>query len=115
MLMIGWGFGVGLFNALQTFIEQLVCTRGYSEVIFVFLSRHITTSCEICTSCQGFAGLCGALLILFGIPGALIAGIIVDHTRKYKEIMKVSYVFATGALIWFTAVSLTDVHERSRF
>jgi FLVCR family MFS transporter 7 len=40
-LLISWGFGVGMFNAIQTFIEQLLCTRGYSDVTNELL--HLTS------------------------------------------------------------------------
>lgn len=39
---------------------------------------------------QSFAGLCGALLIAGGLCGAFVSGLIVDKTKKFEEIVKVS-------------------------
>ena len=31
--MLSWSIGVGLFNAFQTFLEQMLCIRGYTDVL----------------------------------------------------------------------------------
>ena len=40
---------------------------------------------------QNFAGLCGALMIGVGALGSVIAGIFVDKTKRFEEVVKVCW------------------------
>eukprot|EP00118_Oscarella_pearsei_P026715 m.310333 g.310333 ORF g.310333 m.310333 type:complete len:567 (+) comp50976_c0_seq1:35-1735(+) len=83
ILMLSWSIGVGLFNALQTFLEQLLCNQGYTDT---------------------FSGLCGALLIFCGIPGAFIAAVFIDKTHRFAETLKVVFLLAVACQFWFVGV-----------
>ncbi|PVD29614.1 hypothetical protein C0Q70_08869 [Pomacea canaliculata] len=84
ILFMVFGAGLALFTAFTTFLEQILCPRGYSN---------------------DFAGLCGALLIACGIVGAGVAGAIVDKTKRFEEVAKGGYVAAVLACIVFTEIS----------
>lgn len=53
---------------------------------------------------QEFAGLCGALMIALGSVGAVVAGIIVDKTRRFGEVAKIGFILSTLFGIAFTQV-----------
>ncbi|MEQ2195014.1 hypothetical protein XENOCAPTIV_006165, partial [Xenoophorus captivus] len=53
-----------------------------------------------------FAGLCGALFIVFGIIGAGVVGVYVDKTKKFTEVTKIGLGFSTLSCIAFSVVSL---------
>ncbi|CAH1782577.1 unnamed protein product [Owenia fusiformis] len=84
VLAISFGSGLGLFTSLTTLLEQILCPRGYGN---------------------SFSGLCGALLIAFGILGAAIAGIIVDKTKKFEEVAKLLYGFAAISGVFFALIA----------
>ncbi|VDK64840.1 unnamed protein product [Gongylonema pulchrum] len=54
MLLLVMGGGIGMFNCLYTVMQQLLCTRGYSN---------------------GVAGACAALMITGGICGSAASSI----------------------------------------
>lgn len=54
---------------------------------------------------QGFAGICGALFIVFGIVGAGALGLIVDKTKKFTEATKINMCLTALASIAFAVVS----------
>jgi FLVCR family MFS transporter 7 len=83
ILMLVWGGGAGLFNALLTLLPQFVCPFGYSDTN---------------------AGLWGALMIFCGLVGATLAGLLIDYTKLFKEIATVSLCLAILSLVWFTEV-----------
>lgn len=61
---------------------------------------------KLCTHfLQDFAGLCGALMIGAGIVGAVIAGLFVDKTKMFEEVVKVCFAFGVISGIAFTQVS----------
>lgn len=76
ILVVSFGFGLGLFNALTTLIQQVLCIHGYTD--------------DDC-------GIFGGVMILSGIIGSLIAGIFVDKTKKFEEIAKLC--FCIGAVV----------------
>ncbi|WAR21673.1 S49A3-like protein [Mya arenaria] len=84
VLNFAFGVGLGLFTALATLLEQILCPRGYSD---------------------DFAGLCGALMIVCGVIMSGVAGVYVDKTKRFDEVLKVSFAIATLAGIAFTQVS----------
>jgi MFS transporter, FLVCR family, MFS-domain-containing protein 7 len=78
LLLVGFGVGLGLFNAVLTLIQQLVAPSGYSS---------------------DDAGTFGAVLIGVGTVGAGIAGGVLDATHAYRPVLKtgfVSTVFTMG-------------------
>ena len=45
-------------------------------------------------------------MIFCGMVGATIAGLLIDYTKKFKEIAVVSFSVAILCLIWFMEVSI---------
>lgn len=43
-------------------------------------------------------------MIFSGLGGATVAGLLIDYTKKFKEIGVVSLTLATLSLIWFVEV-----------
>eukprot|EP00058_Branchiostoma_floridae_P023411 XP_002608901.1 hypothetical protein BRAFLDRAFT_124244 [Branchiostoma floridae] len=73
VLCVVFGSGLGLFSTLTTILEQVLCPRGYDDSI---------------------SGLCAALMIICGVVGAGVAGVFVDKTKMFQEVVKVSYAMA---------------------
>uniref|UniRef100_A0A914UMK3 Membrane transporter n=1 Tax=Plectus sambesii TaxID=2011161 RepID=A0A914UMK3_9BILA len=73
VLAVTLGGGVGLFNSLYNNLQPMLCVKGYSDT---------------------FIGAMGALLIISGLIGAAISGVLVDKTKMFQEIMKVSFAGA---------------------
>ncbi|XP_053379960.1 uncharacterized protein B0416.5-like [Mercenaria mercenaria] len=58
-----------------------------------------------------FAGLCGALMIVTGTVFAALGSVYVDRTKKFDEVLKMSFGLACLALIAFTQVTrIRDQH-----
>lgn len=76
-----------LFNQFKTMCK---CIRMSIKLIFCLFYLIIINHAPL----QDFAGLCGALMIVGGVVGAVIAGIYVDKTKRFEEVVKVSYGFA---------------------
>lgn len=53
---------------------------------------------------QDFAGLCGALFIVFGIVGAGALGLYVDKTKKFIEATKINMGLTALACVAFSVV-----------
>ncbi|KAL7075167.1 hypothetical protein ACQ4LE_006150 [Meloidogyne hapla] len=75
VLLLVMGGGIGMFNALYTLMQQLLCPSGYSNQ---------------------FSGFTSALLITGGVVGATGASFVVDRTKLYVETIKVSMAVAVG-------------------
>ncbi|KAM5194486.1 solute carrier family 49 member A3 isoform 2-T2 [Mantella aurantiaca] len=84
ILMICFGSGLGIFTAFSSFLEQILCFRGYPNYI---------------------SGLCGALFILAGATGALICGLYVDRTKKFMEVVKICFALTALFLSAFAVIS----------
>ncbi|XP_039614175.1 solute carrier family 49 member A3 [Polypterus senegalus] len=84
ILLVCFGAGIGIFTCFSTLLEQILCVKGYSN---------------------GFAGLCGALFIVFGILGAFLLGIYVDKTKYFTEVTKISFCLTAIASIAFAVLS----------
>lgn len=84
VLLVALGGGVGLVSCINTVLQQMLCTKGYSNK---------------------YAGLAGALMTGVGIIGGGIASVIVDKTKRFEETAKISLLLASLAFIGF-AVSL---------
>ncbi|CAH1258649.1 MFSD7 [Branchiostoma lanceolatum] len=79
-----FGVGLGLFNTLATILEQVLCPRGYDNT---------------------YVGLCAALMIICGVVGAGVAGILVDKTKRFQEVVKVGFAGAALALLGLSFLS----------
>lgn len=85
ILLLCFGSGIAVFTCFSTLLDQILCVKGYTN---------------------DFAGLCGALFIVFGIIGAGILGLYVDKTKKFMEATKINMSFCAVACIAFSVVSL---------
>ncbi|XP_060935825.1 solute carrier family 49 member A3 [Limanda limanda] len=85
VLLVCFGSGIAVFTCFSTLLEQILCVQGYTN---------------------DFAGLCGALFIVFGIVGAGLLGLYVDKTKKFIEATKINMSFTALACIGFSVVSL---------
>lgn len=54
---------------------------------------------------QEFAGLCGALFIVFGVLGALVLSLYVDQTKQFTEAVKIGYCLTSVVCVAFALVS----------
>lgn len=80
-LMFIFFIGLGVFNAVTTWIENILSPRGFSAVQ---------------------AGITGGLMIIGGILGALIIPILSDHYRKRTIFIVIALAGATLGLIGIT-------------
>ncbi|XP_042200324.1 solute carrier family 49 member A3 [Callorhinchus milii] len=90
ILMTMFGGGIGIFTAFSALLQQILCVKGYSD---------------------SFAGLCGALFIVCGIPAAFFLGLYVDRTKNFVESTKINFCLTALASIAFALVS----HLRGQF
>jgi len=81
LLLMIFFVGLGVFNAVTTWIEDIVRPRGYSIIE---------------------AGTTGGLMILGGIIGAVVVPMLSDHFRKRTPFLLVSVMGATLGLIGIT-------------
>lgn len=84
VLAVCFGGGVGIFSSFSALLEQVLCVNGYSNE---------------------FAGLCGALFIVFGILGALALGLYVDRTKRFTEAIKIGFCLTSLVCVAFALVS----------
>ncbi|XP_038555888.1 solute carrier family 49 member A3 [Micropterus salmoides] len=85
ILLLCFGSGIAVFTCFSTLLEQIMCVQGYTN---------------------DFAGVCGALFIVFGIVGAGALGLYVDKTKKFIEATKINMSFTALACIAFSVVCL---------
>ncbi|KAJ8377859.1 hypothetical protein AAFF_G00250910 [Aldrovandia affinis] len=84
ILLLCFGSGIAVFTCFSTLLEQILCVKGYSD---------------------GFAGICGALFILFGVAGAALLGLYVDRTKKFTDAIKISMSLCALACCALAVVS----------
>ncbi|XP_064415770.1 solute carrier family 49 member A3 isoform X2 [Latimeria chalumnae] len=84
ILLVCFGAGIGIFTCVSTLLEQMMCVLGYSNF---------------------FAGVCGALFVIFGIFGAFFLGLFVDRTKMFVEATKITFCLTALASIGFALVS----------
>ncbi|XP_044220317.1 solute carrier family 49 member A3 [Thunnus albacares] len=84
VLLLCFGSGIAVFTCFSTLLEQILCVQGYTN---------------------DFAGLCGALFIVFGVVGAGMLGLYVDKTKKFTEATKINMSLTALACIAFSVVS----------
>lgn len=85
ILFFSFGLSLGLFNGLSTLIEQIMCIRGYTDED---------------------AGYFGGAMIVSGIVGSIIAGIILDKTKRFEETAKVCFCVSSLTSILFVILQL---------
>ncbi|XP_041608575.1 solute carrier family 49 member A3 isoform X2 [Vulpes lagopus] len=83
-LAVCFGGGIGIFSGFLALLEQVLCVKGYSNE---------------------FAGLCGALFIIFGVLGALVLSLYVDQTKQFTEAVKIGYCLTSVVCVAFALVS----------
>jgi FLVCR family MFS transporter 7 len=83
ILCVCFGLGLGSFSAITTLIQQITCVRGYTD---------------------NDAGIFGGAFILSGILGSLVFGLIADKTKKFEEIAKICFCFATVSTLVFVVL-----------
>jgi cyanate permease len=81
MLMLIFFIGLGIFNSVTTWIEDILRPRGFSATQ---------------------AGITGGLMILGGIIGALIVPMLSDHYRKRIPFIIIALIGATIGLVGIT-------------
>ncbi|KAG5845473.1 hypothetical protein ANANG_G00139490 [Anguilla anguilla] len=84
ILLLCMGSGIAVFTCFSTVLDQILCVKGYSDE---------------------FAGICGALFILFGVVGAAFLGFYVDRSKKFIEATKIGMSLCALACIGFAVVS----------
>ena len=77
-LWVSFSLGTGMFNAVITLVNQLVQKRGYSN---------------------DDAGTCGVVLILVGLVGAGLVSVLLEKTRKYREIIQYGFSGCSLAMV----------------
>jgi MFS family permease len=78
-LVLGFGVGLGLFNAMLTVINQLVSPTGYSS---------------------DDAGVFGATLIGCGVLGAAGVGVFMDATHAYRTAVKGGFIACLVSMVF---------------
>jgi len=79
LLLLGaFSFGLAVFNALLTVINQWLKPYGFSA---------------------DQAGLAGGVLILAGLVGAAISAVLMDTYHCYKEVLKAAFTMACASLV----------------
>ncbi|XP_026136154.1 solute carrier family 49 member A3 [Carassius auratus] len=84
VLLVCFGSGIGVFTCFSTLLEQILCVKGYSN---------------------DFAGLCGAVAIVFGVVGAFLLGLYVDKTKRFTEVTKINMCLTSLGCSVFAVVS----------
>ncbi|XP_032712853.1 solute carrier family 49 member A3 isoform X2 [Lontra canadensis] len=84
ILAVCFGGGIGIFSSFSVLLEQVLCVKGYSNE---------------------FAGLCGALFIVFGVLGALVLSLYVDWTKQFTETVKIGFCLTSIVCVAFALVS----------
>jgi MFS transporter, FLVCR family, MFS-domain-containing protein 7 len=87
ILLVTFGFALGLVNALTTLLEQMLCVRGYTDED---------------------VGYFGGAMIIFGLIGAVLSGVILDKTKRFEEMAKICFSIGSVANIMLAIVQLYD-------
>lgn len=85
ILLLCFGAGIACFTCFSSLLDQILCVQGYTS---------------------DFAGLCGALFIVWGIVGAGMLGLYVDKTKRFIEATKINMSLSALACIAFSVVAL---------
>ena len=84
LLMVIFFIGLGVFNGVTTWIEEILSPRGFT----------ITQ-----------AGMAGALMVIGGIVGAVILPTLSDHYRKRIPFIMLTLLLSTIGLVGITIVT----------
>ncbi|XP_052126017.1 feline leukemia virus subgroup C receptor-related protein 1 isoform X2 [Frankliniella occidentalis] len=84
LLVISYGISVGVYYAISTLLNALIKS--------VFKAENSTD-----------AGNIGLLIVVAGLLGSLLCGLLLDVTRKYKEVTLSIYLLSFGGMIAFAA------------
>lgn len=72
----------GLFNTLAILLQQMLCVKGYTDQD---------------------VGIFSGIMIGLGIIGSLVAGVIVDKTKRFEEVAKICFSVSSLANLFFAA------------
>jgi MFS transporter, FLVCR family, MFS-domain-containing protein 7 len=73
----------GLFNTLAILLQQILCVRGYTD---------------------GEVGIFSGIMIGLGIFGSLVAGLVVDKTKKFEEVAKICFCLSSLSNLFFAVL-----------
>uniref|UniRef100_A0A671Q5G0 Solute carrier family 49 member 3 n=1 Tax=Sinocyclocheilus anshuiensis TaxID=1608454 RepID=A0A671Q5G0_9TELE len=79
VLLVCFGSGIGVFTCFSTLLEQILCVKGYSN---------------------DFAGLCGAVAIVFGVLGAFLLGLCHPAVRQVSQLSEQKVIIG-AVCAWF--------------
>ncbi|MBD3256710.1 MAG: MFS transporter [Candidatus Lokiarchaeota archaeon] len=87
IVFIVFFFGLGIFNTVTTYIEQIVIPRGYDSI---------------------YAGILGGLMLIGGIIGCMVMSTVSDKYHKRKSLLLISVLLSlvSLAIISFTSDSI---------
>lgn len=83
-LLLAFGCGVGVFNAVTTLMAQIVAPNGYND---------------------DDASIFAACLIGAGLVGAGVAGAVLDKTKAFLPMIRITFIAATASFIFFALVN----------
>eukprot|EP01050_Picozoa_sp_SAG11_P043859 SAG11_NODE_21006_length_434_cov_0.764179_1_plen_128_part_01 len=86
-LLLGFGLGLAVFNALLTLLAQLI------QPLYAATGAQLNQATED-------SGLYGGILISAGLIGAAIVGPVLDHTHAYRPILKGGFLAAMAGLVF---------------
>ncbi len=86
--------GLGMFNAISTWIEQIVAPRGFDSEA---------------------AGIVGAVMLVGGIAGAGIISVLSDHLRRRKPFLVLALVGVVPGLVGLTFATTLPLLAASSF
>ena len=87
LLMLSFSIGLGMINAFETLVFEIVDPYGYSN---------------------SDAGLFGAVLIIAGIVGSMGVGTLLEHTRAYRTVYSYGFLLCFMFTILFTVMLYRD-------
>lgn len=87
-LTLAMGCGVGLFNSFLTLMAQVVAPCGYDS---------------------GAAGIFGAILIVSGLVGAVVAGVVLEKCQAHTTIIRCWAVGCMAATVLFVLLLRRDM------
>lgn len=101
-LLIGFGVGLAVFNALLTVLGQLILPLygvddAHNQPQQSSKAALNATTLNAATS---DAGLYGGVLIAAGLVGASIVGPVLDTTHAYRSALKGGFICATVSLVY---------------
>lgn len=90
-IMIGFGIGVGIFNALMTMLAQILEPAYHERGTGSVNKSQLSTD----------AGMYGLILITAGLVGAMVFGVVLDKTHAYRLSLKLLFSAGTVGIAGF--------------